>query len=1102
MNRDKRVKCLLLLTGILSACYGQQKSIVPETALERRSADLKSVKDQMEQHFRWPGDDIQTSIYWYWMSDNISAEGVVKDLNAMKKAGINRAFIGNIGYPSTPYGKVKILSDEWWSILDTALHTAANLNIEIGIFNSPGWSQSGGPWVKPEQSMRYLTMSEQRVKGGKKIQVKLDKPQPSFQDIKVIAFRAPAGYHTYLSSLQPVVKTNVAVTNAVQLSDGNRNVAVDLPSGQTIQIDLSVKNNFSARSLVLYPAKRTLKANAELQVFDGTIYTTVKRFTIDRSNSNLNVGFDPYAPVAISFPELSSKNFRLVITDATEGFGLSEIEISAAPVIEDFAGKTLAKMFQTPLPYWKEYQWAPQAEINSAAALIDPETVKDVSAGMKSDGSFSWTFPKGDWIIMRTGMAPTLVTNGPASPQGTGLEVDKMSKEHVASHFDSFLGEIIRRIPEAHRRSWKVAVQDSYETGGQNWTDTMMEKFIQTYGYNPLPYLPVMKGMVVGSQEKSDRFLWDLRRLIADRVAYDYVGGLKAISNKHGLTTWLENYGHWGFPGEFLQYGGQSDEIGGEFWSEGELGNIENRAASSAAHIYGKNKVSAESFTAGGKAYARYPALMKQRGDRFFTEGINNTLMHVYIQQPDERMPGINADFGNEFNRHNTWFSYLNLFTAYLKRCNFMLQQGTYVADAAYFIGEDAPKMTGITDPALPEGYSFDYINAEVLLNRIKVKDGKMVLPDGMNYRLLVLPALETMRPELLARIKDLVEQGAHILGPAPLRSPSLKGYPASDKEVKRLAALLWGNVPAGSKSVRRFGKGTVMQGLDMKTAMDALQLIPDFNTPSGSPLLFIHRTVGSQELYFVSNQSEKEIEITPAFRVKGMQPSLWDPVTGLIRKLPEYKENEGAIEVPLKLAPLQSFFVLFDAEGSVPVNSVKTAVSKNFPAVKLIQELTGSWQLDFEDKLRGPQKPVLFKQLEDWSTRNEKEIRYYSGTVHYAKTFNYKPDFKTTQVMLSLGNLKAMARVKVNGQEIGGLWTAPWELDITSALVQGENKLEINVVNTWVNRLIGDSFLKPEERTTWTSVNPFKPENKLEASGLTGPVRLYGVPAVTLSNQ
>lgn len=304
--------------------------------------------------------------------------------------------------------------------------------------------------------------------------------------------------------------------------------------------------------------------------------------------------------------------------------------------------------------------------------------------------------PAGEWAILRTGMASTGVTNSPAAPEATGLEIDKMNREHVRTHFDAFIGKILERIPEADRRSFKVVVQDSYETGGQNFTDDFIARFEKCYGYDPVPFLPVFEGVVVGSAETSERFLWDVRRMVADAVSYEYVGGMREVCHEHGLTTWLENYGHWGFPGEFLQYGGQSDDVAGEFWSEGELGDIENRAASSCAHIYGKSRVYAESFTCAGAAFSRYPANMKQRCDRFFAEGINSTLLTLFISQLDDgRLPGVNAAYGNEFNRNNTWYPQLNTFIEYLRRCNFMLQQGLNIADVAYFVGEDAPKMTG-----------------------------------------------------------------------------------------------------------------------------------------------------------------------------------------------------------------------------------------------------------------------------------------------------------------------------------------------------------------------------------------------------------------------
>ncbi|TDG36182.1 glycoside hydrolase family 2 [Pedobacter changchengzhani] len=1039
----------------------------------------------LERGFVNVPDSIQTSVYWYWMSDNISKEGVVKDLHAMKSQGINRAFIGNIGYPSTPYGKVKLFSAEWWDILHTALKTATELNIEIGIFNSPGWSQSGGPWIKPSQSMRYLASSETLVKGGKKVTINLNKPNGDFQDVRVTAFKAPKNYAQDINSLKPKLVSSVAINDLNKLIDGDQNTEIAIPATKQLDLDFITQKDYTARSLVIYPAHKEGMANAELQVKEKDGYRTIKSFKIDRSRANLNVGFDPYGPVAISFPATSGTNFRLVFTKATANFGIAEIVLSATPRVESFTEKTLAKMFQTPLPYWNEYQWKPQAVVDEKDLIIDPTTMVDISDKMNADGTLNWDAPKGDWIVLRSGMLPTKVENGPASPEGVGLEVDKMSKEHVASHFDAFLGEIMRRIPAEDRKTWKVTVEDSYETGGQNWTDGMLAKFKANYGYDALPYLPVIRGEVVGSQEMSDRFLWDLRRFIADRVAYDYVGGLRDISHKYGLHTWLENYGHWGFPGEFLQYGGQSDEIAGEFWSEGELGNIENRAASSAAHIYGKNKVSAESFTAGGKPYIRYPYMMKQRGDRFFTEGINNTLLHVYIEQPsDDKVPGINANFGNEFNRHNTYFNYLNLFTTYLKRSNFMLQQGKYIADAAYFIGEDAPKMTGVTDPALPKGYSFDYINGEVIKGRVKVVNGKLVLPDGMTYSVLVLPKLETMRPELLQKITELVAQGATVLGPAPSRSPSLENYPQADAEIKKMAKNLWGDVDGVNVKSRVYGKGNIMSGMDMQQVFDKLNVLPDFKTEKNDPVLYIHRKSAEADIYFVSNQSEETIALNPTFNVEGKQPEIWDPVTGTTRNLTQFSMSNKGTAIPLKLAPLQSAFIVFRK----PI-SATSGMGENFPEAKTIATISLPWSVTFDQKMRGPKNPVIFNELIDWTKSANDSIKYYSGTAVYQNTFNVSERKTDERVYLNLTDVKVMAKLKVNGVDVGGVWTAPWRVDITNAVKKGKNTVEISVVNTWVNRLIGDSKLPEAERKTWTSYPLYSPDSPLQPAGLTGPV-------------
>lgn len=1035
--------CILVCLGLLSCNKTETSANHPSFA-------------SIEQGFRSIPDSVQTGVYWYWISDNISKEGVERDLEAMKVAGINRAFIGNIGIDGIPYGDHKLLSSEWWEVLHAALKKATELNIEIGIFNSPGWSQSGGPWVKSSQAMRYLASSDTIVAGPGRMQLTLPSVGKDEQDVCVIAY--------------PALDKPVA----------EKSWAINKKSGQSSSSVLVFDKEATVRTLI-YRVNTPFKTTAKLWVKKGGKEELLRQFVIDRSNPALNVGFVPYAPVVISLPETSASQFRLEMSE--EGEAAGNVTLTSSPMMERYPEKSLAKMFQTPLPMWDDYLWEKQPAVSDASLMVSPDAIKNVTEFSKN-GVLDWEVPEGKWVIRRMAMLPTGVTNSPAAPEATGPEIDKMSKKHVAFHFDAFIGDILKRIPEADRKTFKVVVQDSYETGGQNWTDDMISVFKGRYGYDPVPYLPVLEGTVVGNPDISDRFLWDLRRLIADRVSYDYVGGLRDVCHQHGLTTWLENYGHWGFPGEFLQYGGQSDEIAGEFWSEGSLGDIENRAASSCGHIYGKRRVWAESFTSGGPAFGRYPYQMKQRGDRFFTEGINSSLLHVYIHQPfEDREPGLDAWFGNEFNRKNTWFSQMDVFTGYLKRCNFMLQRGDYVADVAYFIGEDAPKMTGICTPELPAGYSFDYINGEVLLQRASVEDGRIVLPSGMKYRLLVLPQLETMRPEILQKIKELLQAGACVIGPAPKYSPSLSDYPAADRKVQALASELWGDQ---TESVRTIGKGRLfMPATSLQPVLEALNVKPDMRVNSGTPVLFIHRATDEGDIYFISNQSENPVDINPSFRVAGKLPELWNPLTAEIRLLPEFTCADGVTTVPVRLEGFESSFIIFRKKGT----PAKTT-ARNYPVKEVLATVSSPWQVDFEKGKRGPEEAVTFPALQDWTESTDPSIRYFSGKAIYTNRITLD-ELPQKALYLDLGKVMVMAKVKINGQYVGGVWTTPYRLPVGDFLRKGENLIEVEVVNNWRNRLIGDASLPEKERGTWTNVNPWNADSPLQSSGLIGPVEI-----------
>ena len=595
-----------------------------------------------------------------------------------------------------------------------------------------------------------------------------------------------------------------------------------------------------------------------------------------------------------------------------------------------------------------------------------------------------------------------------------------------------------------------------------------------------------MSGVVVGNEDISDRFLWDLRRLVANEVSYNYVGGLREVSNENGLTTWLENYGHWGFPGDFLQYGSQSDEIAGEFWSFGSLGDIENRVASSCGHIYGKKKVWAESFTCGGPDFTQYPGQMKQRGDRFFTEGINATLYHLYIQQPDDRVPGINAWFGNEFNRNNTWFSQLDVFNDYIKRCNYMLQQGRYIADVAYFLGEDCPKMTGIKDPELPEGFSFDYINSDVIMKAC-VKDGKLTLESGMQYSVLVLPKIKTMRPELLEKLEKLVSEGLVVLGPAPERSPSLQNYPECDIKVRNLAARMWkGNTDPFLRSVS-YGKGKIYKDASLEQVLADLGIAPDFTTDDPSlPLQFIHLRLSDGEYYFVSNQGDKAISFDGLFRVKGKTPELWNPLTKDIHDMPQYKTLTKTTKVPMRLEAYESSFIVFRKD-----TDRTSSDGCNYPAKTVLTTIDTPWTVAFQEKRGGPDKPVTFGTLYDWTTSDDARIKYFSGNATYTNSFKVKK-LPQEPVYLDLGKVMVMAKVKINGEYAGGVWTAPYRLNITSLLRKGVNTIEVEVVNCWRNRLIGEKDAIPAaDRFTFQTATYLNKDSELQPSGLLGPVEL-----------
>ena len=869
----------------------------------------------LEEGFQHPPDSTRPWCYWYWISDQISREGITRDLESMKRVGIGEAFIGNIFLDDTKPGMVKVLTPEWWGMVEHAIREGGRLGVDIGMFNCPGWSQSGGPWIQSTNSMRRISCVEKRVAGPGRVDLELKAPSENFQPLGLIAFPAPLEDGSGLTTKNSTLTCSPGLDHPERILDGDPSTVVSLPTGHDqYAFDFATLKPMTIRSIVIEPAKTDFSMKCELWVEEGGKFRSLRSFIVDRSNNSIGVGFMPHGAVAISLEPATGSRFRLVCNSLQGRPGIADVRLSGAARMERYVEKQLGKMHPTPLPNWDTYLWNTPPEPGAPGLAVSPRSVIDLAGKLSADGKLSWEVPAGEWVVLWTGLVPTGTRNAPASPEGQGLEVDKMNRTALRDHFKAFIGQLLERMKPEDRKALKHVVADSYEMGAQNWTDGFAGRFEKRYGYDPRPWLPVMTGRLVGSSDESERFLWDLRRLVADLVATEYVGGLREACAKNGLKLWLENYGHWGFPAEFLQYGGQADEVSGEFWATGDLGSIELRCASSAAHTYGKPVVHAEAFTSSVQ-FESTPWSLKKRGDWGLTEGINHWVLHVYIHQPwEDRVPGVNAWFSTEFNRHNTWFEQGRAWIDYYRRCCFLLQQGRPVADIAYFIGEDAPKMTGVRNPALPAGYNFDYINAEVIESRLKVRDGRFTLPDGVSYSLLVLPDLKTMRPGLAKKLRDLVHDGGTIVGSAPERSPSREGFPQCDKEVRKIAGEIWGGSPesTGTSPSKAFGRGRVFLPGDLEPVLKSMGVGPDVSGVNSKKVLWTHRASADTDIYFLSNQSEQDLSISPVFRVRGRSVELWNAVRGGISPAPFFEGTPEGTRVGLQLASRESVFVVF----------------------------------------------------------------------------------------------------------------------------------------------------------------------------------------------
>ncbi len=750
---------------------------------------------------------------------------------------------------------------------------------------------------------------------------------------------------------------------------------------------------------------------------------------------------------------------------------------------------------------WKRRKesWGDPYQDVAVVALPDPdaktgavplERVIDLTGKMEGGGGLKWDVPEGTWHIVRLGAQTFLGPNYPAPVEAAGLESDRFDPAATRAALEPYIGRIAREAKAKGYRSFQGFDTDSYESGFQNFSADLPAEFRKRMGYDCVPWLPAWhdRKRTIGSPERTARFRRDMLQVVSDLWLERFYGEIRRFAEEHELRWMVEPY--FKLTIDWRAVAARSHLPGAEFWVrdlrvDDIIRDLIGPGPDSAA-LYGHRVVWAEAFTArpDGSAWRNDPWLLKPYGDAAYCRGINHFMMHGYVHNPfgEAATPGLSMGFwGTQFNRRLTWWPWARAWHLYLARCQFLLRQGEPVADVLAY----PPRTEHIPGPTLEAGpYKQVVLDDETLRKRLKVSAGRLEVRPGVTYAALALTAPRPMAPagftpEALQKIRQLAEDGATVIGDAPAAvSASLKGYPDCDREMARLITGIWGEGPRPKAGERKIGKGRVVWGQSVPEALSNVAGAPDCEfVPAvpGDPIRFdfAHRRTGEADTYFVANLGDAPLQGKLRLRARG-KPELWDPVTGRMRLLPEFS-NQHPMEIPVCFEPRQSFFIVLRSAKapSVAERHAGGGGPSNFPDRKQVCEITGAWDVSFDPKWGGPAS-TRFEQLSDWTRSAMDGIRYYSGKAVYRKTFDL-PDERPGitpghPVYLDLGAVRNMARVRLNGQDLGIVWCAPWRVEITRAVKEKGNALEIEVVNTWVNRIIGDEQ-EPAD-AEWTAVD------------------------------
>ena len=1117
MKKSLLCGALLLTTSFLTLPTFAQTA--PPAATDPISLDALS------QRFAAPPQRAGMRAFWWWLNGNVTKVSITKDLEAMKAKGFSGALIfdadGAAQFGNTPVAAGPTFgTPAWRELFKHAAREADRLGLVLSLNIESGWNL-GGPDVTAAQASKILTWSETDVAGVASVKLAAPKSNDGFyKDIAVLAYPVKDGGAATATTV--VVTASSAQSNqGAQLAFDNKAATFWVSGGtqpgegpssdrpETLQFDFDSAQTISGLKIT---GRQNYSPKAgEIQLSsDGKNFRSVKELSLKDG-----------VPTAINFAATSATSLRILITGAydagsptnSRNVQVSEVSIlrpdgsaigaatagKARPDVANLRAKAVFTELGGSAPDTSFLlQDAPSTPGEEDAKLAQ---VVNISDKMGADGTLNWTPPKGNWHVMRFGTTYSGAKVSTSSADWQGRVLDHLSKDAVRGYWARNITPLLNDIGPLAGKSVKYVHTDSWEFGGTNWTDDFAAQFKARRGYDPTLYLPIVAGKILDNRDTGNAFLADLRKTIGAMVAENHYAVLNALAAERGMGIQPESAGPHAGPFDGIKDYGQSDIAMSEFWTPSPHrpsppDRYFVKQAASAAHIYGIPLVGAEGFTSVGPHWTdRLWSDQKPVFDHELCSGLQLMFVHTFTSSPDEMgSPGNEYFAGTHFNRHVTWWDMAEGITSYIARCQAMMQQGRVVTDALYYYGDHVPNIAVYkeSDPAkvLP-GFDYDVTDEDVLLSGLTFKNGMLSLPSGQTYRVLVLPDNRVMSLAALRKVEQLVKAGATVIGPKTERIVSLQDEKENAPELKRIGDLLWGNNAAAGQN--KVGKGRVIWNRTAREVLTGDGVTADFEVTNAAPLDikkpaydYIHRVIDGADVYFVINQTDDPVTLNALFRVSGRQPELWNALDGTRQIATLFAQTKGRTSVPLALEPYGSTFVVFRAP--IAATAQGTTI-RNSPTP--IAEISGPWSVSFDPKWGAPAQ-VTFDTLESWTARPEPGVKFYSGKATYSKTIDLRAALPGERLLLELGDVRdnGIARVKLNGQDLGVTWTPPFRVDMTAAAKTGANQLEIEVANSWRNRLVRDRDLPVAQRLTRTNVT-IKPDWQLVDSGLLGPVRV-----------